>query len=115
MITNEQNIVLQVRKKLGLDQKAFAQLLRDKLPGVKTCAVDISRWENGYHYPGAQVVNFIASEAGITPGAVMDNLTRHLRPSKYTLEGKLKCMLGGNRQKNVILNKLVENNQLKMY
>ena len=111
----KQNIVFELRLKYGMNQKQFAEMIREAVPGSKTSGVDVSRWENGYHYPSIFVVRFLAEKAGMSESDVMDNLTRCLRPSKFTLEGKLKRDLGKSNYKKVLVNQVRESNQIRMY
>ena len=111
----KQNIVFELRRSLGMDQKQFAELIRTEVPNTKTRACEISRWENGYHYPNIFVVRFLAAKTGKSESEVMDNLTKHLRPSKYTLEGKLKRDLGKSKYRTVLVNQVCESNQVKMF
>lgn len=110
-----QNIVFELRLKYGMNQKQFAKMIRDAVPGAKTSGVDVSRWENGYHYPSIFVVRFLADKAGVSESEVMNNLTKHLRPSKFTLEGKLKRDLGKSKYCKVLVNQVRESNQISMF
>ena len=111
----KQNIVFELRLKYGMNQKQFAEMIREAIPGSKTCSVDVSRWENGYHYPNIFVVRFLAEKTGKSESEVMDNLTKCLRPSKFTLEGRPKRDLGKSKYEKILVNQVCESNQLRMY
>lgn len=92
-----QNIIFEYRKNiLKVNQKEFAKILKDKFPGIEIDKNKVSHWEEGKYFPDLPIREFLAGQMGKTERDVINNLTRHLKPSEYTLNGKLKTDIQRN-------------------
>lgn len=43
--------IIELRRRLGLSQAAFASLLNSIVPGLAVNTPTVSRWEHGKHHP----------------------------------------------------------------
>jgi DNA-binding transcriptional regulator YiaG len=60
--------IIELRRRLGLSQAAFASLLNSRVPGLAVNTPTVSRWENGKHQPAsipaAVIRDLIANRKG---------------------------------------------------
>lgn len=90
----EQNLIFEYRKHtLKINQKEFAKYIKENVPYCEVAKQNVSDWENGKYFPYRSIIFFLAGQMGKSERDLINNLTRHLKPSEYTLNGVLKTNL----------------------